>query len=81
MAMLGNLRTHIRNFAENAVFMPARKLKNTIGAGIETGTNKVLIAVAAPQPLVREDDMKEDGTFTLTKNWLDRDWPPDKVLE
>lgn len=50
MAMLENLRTHIRNLAGNAVFMPARKLKDTIGAGIETGTNKVLIAVAAPQP-------------------------------
>ncbi len=34
-AMLGNPKTHIRNFIGNAVFVPARKFKNLIGAGIE----------------------------------------------
>ena len=33
--MLGNPRTHIRNIAGNAVFTPAIKLKNYIGAVIE----------------------------------------------
>lgn len=36
LAMLGNARTHIRNIAGNAVFVPAIKLKNYIGAAIET---------------------------------------------
>ena len=35
LAMLGNPRTHIRNIAGNAVFTPAIKLKNYIGAIIE----------------------------------------------
>lgn len=35
LAMLGNARTHIRNIAGNAVFVPAIKLKNYIGAAIE----------------------------------------------
>ena len=35
LAMLGNPRTHIRNIAGNAVFTPAIKLKNYIGAVIE----------------------------------------------
>ncbi len=35
LAMLGNPRTHIRNIAGNAVFVPAIKLKNYIGAVIE----------------------------------------------
>lgn len=35
LAMLGNLRTHARNFFGNAGFMPVRMMKNAIGAGIE----------------------------------------------
>lgn len=35
MAMLGNPKTHIRNIIGNAVFMPVRKMKNVIGAGLE----------------------------------------------
>ena len=35
LAMLGNPRTHIRNITGNAVFTPAIKLKNYIGAVVE----------------------------------------------
>ena len=35
LAMLGNPRTHIRNIVGNAIFIPARKFKNIIGAGLE----------------------------------------------
>lgn len=35
LAMLGNVRTHARNFFGNAGFMPVRMMKNAIGAGIE----------------------------------------------
>jgi hypothetical protein len=42
LSMLGNPRTHIRNLLGNAIFVPARKIKNMIGAGIESGTNAVL---------------------------------------
>ena len=35
LAMLGNLRTHARNFFGNAGFMPVRMMKNAFGAGIE----------------------------------------------
>lgn len=36
LAMLGNTRTHIRNILGNAVFVPSIKLKNYIGAVIES---------------------------------------------
>ena len=39
-AMLGNPRTHIRNLLGNAVFVPAVKLKNVIGAGLEASLIK-----------------------------------------
>lgn len=35
LSMLGNIRTHVRNIAGNAIFMPAVGLKNKIGAGLE----------------------------------------------
>lgn len=35
MAMLFNPRTHIRNILGNALFLPARAMKNAVGAGIE----------------------------------------------
>lgn len=35
LSMLGNPRTHIRNIIGNAAFIPARSLKNNIGALIE----------------------------------------------
>ena len=35
LSMLSSPRTHIRNVLGNAVFIPARKLKNLIGTGIE----------------------------------------------
>ena len=38
LSMLGNLRTQVRNIAGNAIFVPARKFKNLIGAGIEKAT-------------------------------------------
>lgn len=41
-AMLGNSRTHIRNFFGNVIFLPVRQIKNTIGAGIESAVNTTL---------------------------------------
>lgn len=38
LSMLGNPRTHIRNIAGNAGFVPVREVKNIIGAGIEKAT-------------------------------------------
>lgn len=35
LAMLGNVRTHIRNIAGNAVFWPARQIKNMTGSWLE----------------------------------------------
>ena len=35
LAMLGNTKTHIRNIVGNAVFLPAVRLKNYVGAVIE----------------------------------------------
>lgn len=35
IAMLFNPVTHVRNIVGNAIFMPARELKNLIGAGLE----------------------------------------------
>lgn len=35
LAMLGNPRTHIRNFVGNAVFFPVVRIKNYIAAGLE----------------------------------------------
>lgn len=35
LAMLGNVRTHIRNFAGNAVIWPARQIKNMTGSWLE----------------------------------------------
>ena len=41
LAMLGNLRTHARNFFGNAGFMPIRVMKNYLAAGIESAVDKV----------------------------------------
>lgn len=38
MAMLGNAKTQIRNFAGNALFRPLVSIKRTIGAAIESAT-------------------------------------------
>lgn len=40
LSMLGNPRTHIRNIIGNAVFYPARKIKDMIGAGLESAVIK-----------------------------------------
>lgn len=40
LSMLGNPRTHIRNIIGNAVFYPARKIKDMIGAGLESAMIK-----------------------------------------
>ena len=37
LSMLGNPRTHIRNVLGNAIMLPARKLKNFVGALLESG--------------------------------------------
>lgn len=39
LAMLGNPRTHIRNIVGNAVFLPAQRLSNYVGAVIEKAMN------------------------------------------
>ena len=36
LAMLGNVRTHIRNISGNAVFVPVVTVKNIVATGIET---------------------------------------------
>ena len=36
LSMLGNPRTHIRNLAGNAIFVPAMRIKNYVGAALET---------------------------------------------
>lgn len=41
LAMLGNLRTHFRNFWGNAVFVPAIKLKNAYKTGIEASVDAI----------------------------------------
>lgn len=41
LSMLGNTRTHVRNILGNMVFVPARKIKNIIGAGIEGAVRKI----------------------------------------
>lgn len=37
LAMLGNIRTHVRNIVGNGIFYPARRLANAIAAGTEKG--------------------------------------------
>lgn len=41
LSMLGNARTHIRNFFGNAAFTPVRVLKDGIAAGIESGMSAI----------------------------------------
>lgn len=40
LSMLGNVRTHVRNILGNAVFVPAVRMKNLIGAALEAGGQK-----------------------------------------
>ena len=40
LSMLGNVRTHVRNMLGNAVFVPAVRMKNLIGAALEAGGQK-----------------------------------------
>jgi hypothetical protein len=40
LAMLGNPKTHIRNFVGNLIGVPARQISNTLAAGIEKGFKK-----------------------------------------
>lgn len=40
LSMLGNPKTHIRNIFGNLAFLPVRKLKNVVKAGIESGAYK-----------------------------------------
>jgi len=54
LSMLGNPRTHIRNFVGNLAFMPAVGLKNKIGAGLEAafvknGDRTKTIGLATPE--------------------------------
>lgn len=41
LSMLGNVRTHVRNIAGNAMFAPVRFVKNKFGAAMEAGAQAV----------------------------------------
>ena len=41
LAMLGNVRTHVRNMVGNAGFVPVVLVKNTVATGLEAAANKV----------------------------------------
>jgi len=58
LAMLGNPRTHVRNFLGNGVFMPAIGLKNAIGTVLEKAMGsklknrtKAIVSRVADRPL------------------------------
>lgn len=63
-AMLGNPRTHVRNFVGNALFVPAVTMKNAIGSVLEAGTKektKALITSKAARQFAAQDaiEMKD----------------------
>jgi hypothetical protein len=64
LSMLGNPKTHVRNIIGNAVFIPARKLKNAIGAGLEKTlpTDERTKAILTKKDKALVDFAKEDFT-------------------
>jgi hypothetical protein len=73
MAMLTNPTTHIRNILGNAIFVPVRKLKNTIAAGMESAFNvkerTKAVLTAKDKPLVefaKGDFAKVEDAITST---------------
>lgn len=69
LSMLGNPRTHVRNIAGNAVFMPAVKVKNIIGAELEralkaeTRTKSIRVSKEY-RDFAREDYAQVEGLLT-----------------
>ena len=57
LAMLGNVKTHIRNFLGNGIFMPAIRLKNTLASVAE----KIII----------RDEANRTKSFKLKKEYKD----------
>lgn len=55
LAMLGNPRTHIRNFFGNAGFAPFRSVKNTLGAAMEKASGTENRTKSVLNPLSKED--------------------------
>lgn len=86
LSMLGNPRTHIRNLLGNAVFMPAVKLKNVIGTGLESAllksdeehtkvlkTSKESRAFAKADAIAMKDTMTGEAKMNPDqKAWRDR---------
>ena len=62
LSMLGNPRTHVRNLVGNAIFVPAVKLKNVIGAELEkamkTDRTKSVTTTAAARAFARQDALE-----------------------
>lgn len=62
LSMLGNPRTHVRNLVGNAIFVPAVKLKNVVGAELEkamkTDRTKSVTTTAAARAFARQDALE-----------------------
>lgn len=59
LSMLGNPRTHVRNFVGNAIFVPAVRLKNVIGAEIEKSMGAERTKGLSATPEARAFAMKD----------------------
>ena len=60
-AMLGNPRTHVRNFVGNALFVPAVTMKNAIGSVLEAGAKqktKSLFTTKAARQFAAQDALE-----------------------
>lgn len=77
LSMLGNPRTHVRNFVGNAIFVPAVRLKNVIGAEIEkkAGANrtKALTATPAARAFAQKDALLMRDVLSGKSNMSIRD--------
>ncbi len=63
LSMLGNTRTHFRNILGNAAFVPARKVKNLIGAGIEKALPKAQRTKSVTKTADSKDFAAKDWEF------------------
>ena len=59
LSMLGNPRTHVRNLVGNAIFVPAVRLKNVIGAEIEKSMGAERTKGLSATPEARAFAMKD----------------------
>ena len=77
LSMLGNPRTHVRNFVGNAIFVPAVRLKNVIGAEIEkkAGANRTKALTATPEAraFAQKDALLMRGVLSGKSNMSIRD--------